>query len=387
MHALNQGASDEIPLARAPALPLTSLTQCAIMKQPIYRVAGINFDHFHMGDLLRFAQEHPQVKLVGISDEQPARMEEAIRKLRIPREQAFTDYRACLDKTRADVVILCPAASKHGEWVEKVAPSGAHILVEKPFAASLAEADAMIAAMPASKTLMINWPLQWVASHRKAHDIVAAGTLGDILNVWHFGGNRGPLWHGADKDEKTPAQVAREKPHSWFYKKAHGGGSLLDYLGYGTTLGTWYQLGRRPVEVTAIVDEPKGLEVDEHSIVIARYAHGLSKFETRWGTFTDPWIIQPQPRCGFIIAGTEGTVASYDYDNHVTLQTRKQPRPHRVPAPPTRAPHQNPVQYLLHCLDKARKPDGPVSLPISRIGQEIVDAAVRSAKLKKTVKL
>jgi len=31
--------------------------------------------------------------------------------------------------------------------------------------------------------------------------------------------------------------------------------------------------------------------------------------------------------------------------------------------------------------------EGPVSLRISRIGQEIVDAAVRSAKLKRTVKL
>jgi membrane protease subunit HflK len=45
-----------------------------------------------------------------------------------------------------------------------------------------------------------------VASHRKAHDIVAAGTIGEVLNVWHFGGNRGPLWHGADKDEKTAAE-------------------------------------------------------------------------------------------------------------------------------------------------------------------------------------
>ena len=234
---------------------------------------------------------------------------------------------------------------------------------------------------------MINWPLQWVASHRKAYELIQAGTIGDVLNVWHFGGNRGPLWHGADKDEKTSAQVAREKPLSWFYKKAHGGGSLLDYLGYGTTLGTWYQHGRRPIEVTAVVDEPKGLEVDEHSLVIARYAHGLSKFETRWGTFTDPWTIQPQPRCGFIIAGTEGTVSSDDYDSHVTLQTRKNPRPHRVSAPPTAAPHQNPVQYLVHCLDRGRPLEGPVSLPISRIGQEIVDAAVRSAKLKKTVKL
>jgi predicted dehydrogenase len=262
-----------------------------------------------------------------------------------------------------------------------------HIMVEKPFAASLKEADAMVRAMPRGKTLMVNWPLQWVASHRKAYELVTAGHIGKVINVWHFGGNRGPLWHGADKDEKTPAQVGREKPRSWFYKKAHGGGSLLDYLGYGTTLGTWYQGGRRPIEVTAIVDEPKGLEVDEHSIVVARYAHGLSKFETRWGTFSDPWIIQPQPRCGFIIAGADGTIASYDYDDYVTVQTRQKPEPHRIAAPAPKVPNQNPVQYFVDCLTKEKPLEGPVSIPISRIGQEIVDAAVKSAKLKRTVKL
>ncbi len=357
------------------------------MKTKTWRIAGINFDHFHMGDLLRMAADHPQAEVVGISDEQPRRMEEAIRKLGIPREHSFTDYRACFETTKPDIVILCPAASKHGEWVRKVAPYGVHIMVEKPFAATLREADAMIKAMPAGKTLMINWPLQWVRSHRKAYAFVEGGVIGDVLNVWHFGGNRGPLWHGADKEEKTPAQVAREKPHSWFYKKAHGGGSLLDYLGYGTTLDTWYQGGRRPIDVTATVDEPKGLEVDEHSIVVARYAHGLSKFETRWGTFTDPWTTQPQPKCGFVIAGTDGTISSYDYDDYVTLQTRKKPVAHRVAAPATKAPNQNPVQYLIHSLNTGHPLEGPVSIRISRIGQEIVDAAMRSARLKRTVKL
>ena len=146
---------------------------------------------------------------------------------------------------------------------------------------------------------------------------------------------------------------------------------------------------RRLAQLLALttVDEPKGLEVDEHSIVVARYAHGLSKFETRWGTFSDPWILQPQPRCGFIIAGTEGTISSYDYDNYVTVQTRKKPTPHRLPAPAPKAPNQNPVQYFVDCLSRGKAPEGPVSIRISRIGQEIVDAAVRSAKLKKTVKL
>jgi glucose-fructose oxidoreductase len=357
------------------------------MKSKRWRVAGINFDHFHMGDLLRMAAEHPQVDLVGISDEQPERMEEAIRKRGLRRDQSFTDYRQCLERAKPDVVILCPAASKHGEWVRKVAPYEVHLMVEKPFAASLREADAMIKAMPRGKTLMINWPLQWVASHCRAHQLVSEGRIGEVLNVWHFGGNRGPLWHGADKAVKTPAQVAREKPRSWFYKKAHGGGSLLDYLGYGTTLGTWYQGGRRPLEVTAVVDRPPGLEVDEHSVVVARYAHGLAKFETRWGTFSDPWTLQPQPKCGFIIAGTEGTISSYDYEAFVTMQTRKKPVPHRLPAPALEAPHQNPVQYLLHALDTRQPLQGPVSIRISRIGQEIVDAAVRSAALQRTVKL
>jgi hypothetical protein len=77
----------------------------------------------------------PLVDVVGISDEQPQRMEEAVRTLGSSRDRAFTDYRACLEKAKPDIVILCPAASKHGEWVKKVAPYGVHIMVEKPFAA------------------------------------------------------------------------------------------------------------------------------------------------------------------------------------------------------------------------------------------------------------
>jgi predicted dehydrogenase len=357
------------------------------MARKTWTLAGINFDHFHMGDLLRYAAEHPRVKIVGLSDETPARMEESIHALGIGRDRVFTDHRKCLEATKPDIVILCPAASCHGEWVKKVAPYGPHLMVEKPFAGSLKEADAMTAALKPGQTLMINWPLQWAGSHRKAYELIQKGVIGEVLNVWHSGGNRGPLWHGAAKVEKTAAEVASEKPHSWFYKKAHGGGSMLDYLGYGTTLGSWYQGGRRPLEVTAVVDEPEGLEVDEHSIVVARYAHGLSKFETRWGLFTDPWTIQPQPRCGFVIQGTDGTISNYDYDPYVTVQTRRKKEPHRIDAVEPKAPNQNPVQYLVHCLEAGVPLEGPVSPAISRLGQEIVDAAVKSAKLKKSVKL
>lgn len=46
--------------------------------------------------------------------------------------------------------------------------------------------------------------------------------------------------------------------------------------------------GEAPLEVTCTIDETPGIEVDQHAIAICRYARGLSKMETRWGTFTDP---------------------------------------------------------------------------------------------------
>ena len=39
-----------------------------------WKVAGICFDHMHMGDNLRFARDHPAVDIVGICDERPQRM-------------------------------------------------------------------------------------------------------------------------------------------------------------------------------------------------------------------------------------------------------------------------------------------------------------------------
>lgn len=352
-----------------------------------WRVAGINFDHFHMGDLLRMAHEHPDVEIVGISDEKLERMEESAFKFGLGGDKIFTDYQACLEETKPDLVILCPAAARHAEWTEKVAPSGAHILMEKPFAASLAEADRMIAAMSdTGRELAINWPLAWVRSHVKCREVIRSGAIGEVIEVHFYDGNRGPLWHGADKIEKEPTE--EEKDASWFYKAGEGGGSLLDYLGYGTTLGTWFNGGKKPVEVMAMWDlENNGLEVDEHSITVARYETGLSKFETRWGTFSDPWSIQPQPRCGFVIKGSEGTISSYDYDEFITVQTAGWPDGERVEAPELFAPNSNPVEYLIDCIETGRPVEGPLSIETSRIGQQIVDTAFESARQGKALSL
>ena len=353
-----------------------------------WKIAGINFDHMHMGDNLRMAAEHPDVEIVGLCDTHPERMQQASENFSIPTERIFTDYRQCLEQTQPDIVLLCPATAQHGDWTEKIAPFGVHIIMEKPFAATLAEADQMIAATQnTGKRLAINWPLAWYPPHCTAKRLLDEGHIGQVLEIHYYDGNRGPLWHTADKIEKTTADVQHEKPKSWFYKKAHGGGSLLDYLGYGVTLGTWYMDGRAPIEITATIDQPAGLEVDEHSITVARYACGLSKFETRWGTFTDPWVLQPQPKCGFVIVGSEGTISSYDYEETIRVQTRPHPKGEVLPVDTLASPFQNPIQYMIHCIENDQPIKGPLSPQMGRIGQQIVDTAALSAAEKRTVAL
>jgi predicted dehydrogenase len=352
------------------------------------KIVGINFDHFHMGDLLRMAYEHPRGEIAAICDDDPERMQEAARNFSVPADRIFTDYRRCLEQTRPDIAILCPATVRHADYVERVAPFGVHILIEKPMADSLAGADAMIRAVKATgKTLAVNWPLAWYPAHRTAKRLIDEGMIGEVIEVHFYDGNRGPLYHVADKIEVSEEDVRRRKPDSWFYKRASGGGSLRDYLGYGVTLGTWFHEGRSPIEITTVVDEPQGLEVDEHSITIARYEAGLSRFETRWGTFTDPWTHQPQPKCGFVIVGSEGTISSYDFEKTVRAQTKSDRAGREIPVDTLAAPHRNPVEHFIHHLETGEPLLGPLTAEMSRIGQLIVDAAIASAREKRTVKI
>jgi glucose-fructose oxidoreductase len=353
-----------------------------------WRIAGVNFDHDHMGDNLRMAWNHPGAEIVGICHEGSSRMQRAIAGFSLPADRVFTDYRACLEKTKPDIVLLCPATARHAEWVRKVAHYGVHVLLEKPFASTLADADAIIAVMRGTgRLLAVNWPLAWYPAHVTAKRLLDGGAIGTLIEFHYYDGNRGPLFHTSDKVELTPEEREREKPRTWFYKKEGGGGSLLDYLGYGATLGTWYHGGEEPIEVTSVVDEPPGLEVDEHSITVARYARGLSKMETRWGTLSDPWTHQPLPRCGFVLVGTEGCIASYDFAPSVRLQTRTDPAGQEIPVDTLLPPRQDPVQYLIDCLETGHPVEGPLSPSISRIGQRIVDSAVLSAHQKRTVRL
>ncbi|MEM7806522.1 MAG: Gfo/Idh/MocA family oxidoreductase [Planctomycetota bacterium] len=353
-----------------------------------HRIVGINFDHMHMGDLLRLVVDHPDAEVVGVWHREPNEPRQVLDRLGLPASLVYDDWRRCMEESKPTAALVCASTGTHAEWTTNVAEYDVDVLVEKPFAASVADADAMIEAVEGrGRKLAINWPLAWYPSHRTAKRLVEEGVIGQLLNVHYYDGNRGPARHKMDKIETVVDDTPEAKNKLWWYQKSQSGGSLQDYLGYGTTLATWYHDGRKPIEVTCMTDLPAGLEVDEHSITVARYDVGLSKFETRWGTYTDPWGHQPQPRCGFVLCGSAGTIASYDYAKTIRVQTAEFPGGRDAAVDPLEAPNTDGIALFLDAIDRDVAIEGPLSPAIARIGQQIVDSAVKSAAEGRTVPL
>ncbi len=349
---------------------------------------GVSFDHMHMGDLLRMVAAHPEAEIAGVFDPDPARMAAAAEALAIPPERVFTDLDACIDAARPELAILCSAVADHGRDVARLAARGLSVLVEKPFAADAAEARGMIAAMAAGGgRLAINWPAAWSPGVVMAKRLIDAGEIGAPRELHYRGGNRGPLFHRAHRVEVSADEVEAEKPGSWWYSRARGGGSLRDYLGYGATVGTWLLGGAAPIEIACLTHAGPGIEVDEHAVVIARHAFGLSVLETLWGTLTDPWTEQPQPKCGYVVVGEAGSVSAYDHDPFVTVQTRARPAPRRVPAEPLAPGARDPVEYMLARLADGAPIEGPLDPALGLLGQRIIDTALRAAEARRALPL
>jgi glucose-fructose oxidoreductase len=345
-----------------------------------WRIAVIGFSHMHAGDQVWEVLEHPGAELVGVWDEHRARVEPVVADFGLAGLLVFDDLEELIERARPDIAVVCSTTAEHVTLVSRVAPHGVHLMLEKPFATSLDAADTMIKeARAAGVALTVNWPLAWYPVHRTARRLIAAGAIGAVTEVHYYDGNRGPLHHTHDKASVAGAEDPGAKSATWWYSRESGGGSMLDYLGYGATLATWFRDGELPRSVQAATHVPPRLEVDEQAVVIARYDSGLSVLQTKWGTVSDPWVVQPYPRCGFVVVGTSGAISSEDYAPAVRLQTREAPEPTAVPVDDLPPAERGGLAFLIDRLRTGAPVDGPSSWELSRKGQQIVDAAVLSA--------
>jgi predicted dehydrogenase len=100
-------------------------------------------------------------------------------------ESRYTDYRQLLARAEVDALSICTPHDLHAEMAIAAAEAGKHILVEKPLARTLDEADAMIdAAEKAGVVLMVAENVRFNNYYLKAKELIDDGYLGDIFLVY-----------------------------------------------------------------------------------------------------------------------------------------------------------------------------------------------------------
>jgi predicted dehydrogenase len=118
------------------------------------------------------------------------------------------DYRQILRSPQVDAVVIATPVSTHARMVSEALLSGKHVLVEKPIAASAAQAEALVSlASEYGLTLMVGHTFLYHPAVRALRAIVQSGELGDVyylhsqrLNLGLFQRDVNVIWDLAPHD-------------------------------------------------------------------------------------------------------------------------------------------------------------------------------------------
>ena len=106
---------------------------------------------------------------------------------------AYENYDTMLAEAPVDAVVVCTAARSHCEMTVKALLAGKHVLCEKPMAASLEEAEAMVeAANKNGRYLMIDQNQRLTKGHQYAKRLIERGEIGKIITFQTSFGHGGP---------------------------------------------------------------------------------------------------------------------------------------------------------------------------------------------------
>lgn len=229
-------------------------------------IAGIR--HSHIRTLLGHWREDPDVEIVAAADGFASARALASDEWQIP--DVYETLDELFDRHELDGVTATLPNTRHAEITELCAERGVALLLEKPMAASLADADRMVlAAETAGIPAVINWPNLADTAFERAAELLAEGAIGAPRQFIYRGGN-----DIATRRDDVPDWF------QWLFDAADGGGSWTDYAGYGAA--PCLMLMGRPRRVVArgtTLADPR-VPADDAAVVILEFERGLGIMQT-----------------------------------------------------------------------------------------------------------
>ncbi len=140
--------------------------------------------------------ECDRTDLVACAHRRTQVMEEVGAQFDIPKQGQYTDYRRLIDVEQPDIVSIATQPEGRGEIVVYAAEHGVKaIWAEKAMAASMAEADAMVAACERHDVVFnLGTQRRWHPGFAKMREVIDSGRLGLVKSIIFNGSN---LFNGA----------------------------------------------------------------------------------------------------------------------------------------------------------------------------------------------
>ncbi|WP_405153898.1 Gfo/Idh/MocA family protein [Paenibacillus sp. FSL K6-0108] len=199
-------------------------------------------------------------EIVAVVDMFTEKAQKRINEYGLEGAQAFTDYHELLDQN-IDLVSVCTPPYTHAPITCDFLDAGTHVLVEKPMASSLEEADMMLeAAQKSGKLLSVVAQNRFTTPMMKLKDVLDSKLVGPIVHVqvdsfWWRGHNYYDLWWRG----------------TW---EKEGGGCTLNHAVHHIDAMLW-MMGP-PVELQAMMANTAhdNAEVEDISMAMLRFQEG-----------------------------------------------------------------------------------------------------------------
>lgn len=338
-----------------------------------YGIVGLTHSHVHwiLGNLKTDSYE-----VIGIVEPNKTLAERFAKQYKFPMDIVYSSMDELFAKTEPQAVLAFGTVYEHLEVVEKCAPKGIHVMLEKPLAVSLVHAKKMEQlAKKHNIHLLTNYETTWYPTIHKTYDLLQSNTIGDIRKVIIRDGHKGPARINLDPEF-----------FEWLTDPVkNGGGAITDFGCYGANLMTWFMKGNKPSSVTAVTQQlqkENNPQVDDDATIILTYDNCNAVLQPSWN-----WTIG---RKDVEVYGYNGVIYA-DNDHHLRIRMSEGYdgfKEEKMDLKTLEKPYDNPFYYFAAVINNEVKlqPYELSSLENNMLVMEILDAAIRSAKSGKAVK-
>lgn len=204
-----------------------------------------------------------ELEIVGLCDVEPENMLDKIKKFNLPQSiPLYTDYKELLEKEQPQLVAICTESGKHGQIAIDCIEAGSNLIIEKPIALSLEEADAIIAKAK-EKNVKVSACHQnrFNKSIQKIREAVEQERFGRLLHgTAHIRWNRGEDYY---------------KQAPWRGTWEQDGGALMNQCIHNIDLLRW-MMGDEIVEVVGMTDNLNHnfIEAEDLGLALIKFANG-----------------------------------------------------------------------------------------------------------------